>query len=36
MKKLAIVALGISLMSTKCADKTINFVYDNKSKRDLV
>jgi hypothetical protein len=36
MKKLAIVALGISLMSTKCADKTINFVYENKSNRDVV
>jgi hypothetical protein len=36
MKKLAIVTLSISLMSTKCADKTINFVYDNKSKRDVV
>lgn len=36
MKKLAVIALGISLMSTKCADKTINFVYNNKSKRDVV
>lgn len=36
MKKLILIALGISLISTKCADKTINFVFDNKSKKDIV
>lgn len=35
-KIIIIVALGISLMSTKCAEKPVNIVIDNKSNRDMV
>ena len=35
-KIVVIIALAISLMSTKCAEKPVNIVLDNKSNRDVV
>lgn len=35
-KIVVIIALAISLMSTKCAEEPVNIVFDNKSDRDIV
>ena len=37
MRKIVVlIALAISLMSTKCAEEPVNIVFDNKSDRDIV